>query len=62
MATKLMMIDLQHPRINQALEVILTIQYTSIDGNVMVYTIVGQKDVDKMQQYLMGQMNNLSVS
>ena len=41
-------IDTQHPRINQALEVILTIQYTSIDGNVMVYTIVGQKDVDKM--------------
>ena len=54
MAKKLMVIDLQIPRTNQGLQVILTNQYINRDGNGMSYTIVFKKAFKKIQRNLMG--------
>ena len=61
MATNSMMVDFQIPRTNQALQVILTDQYIKMDGNIMAYTIVGQKNANYMQRNLMIRMNNSPV-
>ena len=52
-AKKSITIDFQHPRTNQAPQVILTGQSINMYGNGMVFTIGGQKDVDKIQIKLM---------
>ena len=61
MAKKSMMIDFQHPRIDQVLEVILTGSYIKMGGSGMLYTIGGHKSVDKMQKKLMGLTESLLV-
>ena len=53
MAMKSMMIDFQIPRTNPSIQVILTIQYINRDGNIVTYTIGGQKAVNEMQRKLM---------
>ena len=55
------MIDFQIPRANQELQAILNNRYIKMDVNRMKYTIVGRKDVERMQQNLMGRTNNSSV-
>ena len=62
MATELMMIDFQHLRTNQTLEVIPTVQYIKMNGIGMIYTIGDNQDVNDIQQKLMGRTNNSSVS
>ena len=54
MAMELMIIYFQLLITNTSLEVILINQYIKRDGNGVVYTIGGQKDVNEMQQTLMG--------
>ena len=58
MATKYTMIDFQHLRTNQVLQLILTDQYIKMYGNVMAYTIVGRQAINEMQQNLILQTNN----
>ena len=53
MDKKLTMINFQHSRTNQALEVILISQYINMDGSGMVYNIGGDHDVVNIQRNLM---------
>ena len=62
MAMELMIIYFQLLITNTSLEVILINQYIKRDGNGVVYTIGGQKDVNEMQQTLMGWRKNASLS
>ena len=53
MVIKLTMIEFQLPITNQVLEVTLTEKYKKRNGNVMIYNIGVNMDVEKMQQKLM---------
>ena len=48
------MIDFQHPRKIQVIEVILTDQYIRMYGSGMIYTIVEHQAINVIQQTLMG--------
>ena len=54
MDKKLIMIDFYILRTNQAIQEKMTNRYINRDGCVIVWTIGGQQDIDKMQKNLLG--------